>query len=237
LLAVLSQQITITAIPRYEFWDAAKGSGGYREIRGHNLSRIVVERLSVDEQERLAWDCAKVLSEIHSCAIDRVPIELACGEAKELLRIADLKRLLALEQPYSREECAVILDACTHMSEFLVGKRYEKVILHGDLHCDNVIFDDRSKRLAGLIDFSDAIVGPAIFDLVGFYRASTSLAENVQRHYAAIMGLDAEQLLADCRALALVKYGRDALCNRHATEPHGIRRLARSGYVMRSLLD
>ncbi|WP_404451522.1 aminoglycoside phosphotransferase family protein [Virgibacillus necropolis] len=46
---------------------------------------------------------------------------------------------------------------------------YPKTVIHGDLSSSNIIFDEKSKNINGIIDFTDAQIGDPAFDFAGFY--------------------------------------------------------------------
>lgn len=236
-LKSLGEHIKTTTVPHYQFWDQSKGAGGYREIVGHNLSRALMRTLTIDEKNDLAQATAQALCELHRYPLEKITVDLVDAADDELESLAHLKQLMLTHRLFREGEYATINDAIARVETMLTSSERKNVMLHGDLHCDNVIYNQEKKCLAGIIDFSDAMRGIPPFDLVGFYRASPTLAEDVQRHYADLMGMDKDQLVADCRALALVKYSRDVLMNRQDHDEKARRRFARSGFVVMALLE
>lgn len=72
-------------------------------------------------------------------------------------------------------------------SEFLGDystRFYPKTIIHGDLSSSNIIFDEESNRINGIIDFTDAQIGDPAFDFAGFYwRFGPEFTKEVLSNY------------------------------------------------------
>lgn len=232
LLAVLSRRMRATSIPNYTFWDESRGAGAYKEIAGHSLSRFYFQRFSEADQAQLADSCALALSEIHATSLEEIPVRLDMVSRERKIDFDDLKKALLDKTIFSTEELEKISCALLRVEKFLGESRFTSVLLHGDLHCENVIVDGKEKKLSGIIDFSDAIIGPAVLDLVGFYRMGIPFAERLQEKYADAMKMDFLELRAICRAWAMVSFARVVVGHTHADSPRHIRRLTRAGQVM-----
>lgn len=235
LLGLLSSQVSCIDIPHYIYWHHDLGAGIYKAIAGDPLSFKIYNNLTPSEREQLALDIAKALSEIHTTPLEVLSLDSASKIASE--RLDFLESLLPTQNLFSVAECEKIYKAIKQVRFMLDPQSSNQVLLHADLHCENVLFNNRTKCLSGIIDFSDVRMGPAFFDFSGFYRISGQLAERIEQEYAAIMGLNVEQFSCACANWALVQQASAALLNQEAQTYRYIRRLIRAGQALGYLLE
>lgn len=235
LLQSLHARMTATRIPLYVLFDQNTGAGAYREIPGKPFSRRELQQLRPEERTQLAIDLGKSIGEIHSLPIEEasmLPV-LATHKKYDFDKVASL---INSANPFSTIDRQKIQDALDTVREML-SRPESWVVLHGDLHEDNIIFNNKKKCLAGVIDFSEAKLGPAAVDFGGFYRLNGQFTETLQREYASRRGIDEQQFISECRAWAIVQHSTAAFENQHAQTPLERRRLARAGFALRYLLN
>jgi N-acetylmuramate 1-kinase len=89
----------------------------------------------------------------------------------------------------------------------LIAHQQPGVTVLRDYHAENImLLDGQPGAPQGLIDFQDALVGHAAYDLVSLLQdARRDVSENLETamlvHYAACANIDAEQFLADYAVL------------------------------------
>lgn len=67
--------------------------------------------------------------------------------------------------------------------ETLRQSTFDPVLVHGDLTRGNILVDPSKLMLAGIIDWSEAMVGDSALDLAGVFDVDPSLGEQVLRRY------------------------------------------------------
>lgn len=202
LLSELRYCVKSTHIPVYNFWDHEHGVGGYHEIKGIALSYKFYNSLSAAQKDLLARDLALSISEIHSLAKEKVPLNNCLSEIREYMNLVNssLERHSIFAQPAVKK----IKEALLIIEQRIYARNAITVVIHSDLHCDNIIVDPSSKVLSGIIDFSDARIGPAVVDFSNLYRVNPQLAENAAAIYAHQKKLDERAFLEELRAWSLV---------------------------------
>ncbi|MGI9034678.1 MAG: phosphotransferase family protein [Pyrinomonadaceae bacterium] len=129
--------------------------------------------LALDEQSRArcAGQVAQFLNQIHSINIDlaqscRVPFNDYKAQYSGLPKLA-------------RENLSAFLSAPDFKFIEKVVARYlasgdaesfRPTLLHGDLSPNHVLFDEKTNRVSGIIDFGDMMIGDAAWDLIWIYE-------------------------------------------------------------------
>jgi hypothetical protein len=234
LLEELSKKVKSTSIPHYTFWDHKTGIGGYQEIPGIALSKLF-NKFNDSQKMDLAHDLARALSEIHSVSVKKNSFlqnhEPTAHEFFRRLRVA-----LSYPSIFSHEESRMLNIALQKAEIFMKTPIFSPVVLHSDLHADNIIIDSKKNHLNGIIDFSDARIGAPIVDFCKIYRVSPSLAENAARKYAQIRNLDESLFLQGCRAWACVWHAAQVAHNQNSDSFQTRKRLIRAARVLKYLL-
>lgn len=138
----------------------------------------------------MAEDLGLVLTRRHRIDPNRIPPTPADWEHEpwsawrtELVDVADTVRPLLVEDLLSRAE------------PYLAGAIPEppqdgpRRFMHNDICPDHVLVDRHTGRLAGLIDFTDAMVGDPLHDFVGLVPiGGRSFVDKVLAHYGLPLG-------------------------------------------------
>ena len=187
LLPNLSPAVHV-AIPNIVYfgrrWASGRAFVGYRKIQGVELTRERLQALEPPERERCASDLAGFLRELHSFSVEearslgapecdypfcRTEEGVVEGAASHLYR-RELRRLLGY--PTLGEEARRY---CERLVEQLLdggrGRDLPHTLVHGDLSQDHVLLDPQTGRVAGVIDFSDAIITTPALDFMYLYHA------------------------------------------------------------------
>jgi aminoglycoside 2''-phosphotransferase len=163
LLPELRKYVTLT-IPYPEF--LAHGLVGYRLIPGEPLTKELFRKVCSPKVIRnLAHQLGEFLSELHSFPPKRA-IELGVPHVSDQKLWADFyeeiqRKVFPLLSPNEREWTEHLFES------FLSDERnfsFKPVLLHGDLCSDHILFDQKSKRITGIIDFGDVRIGDSAYD-------------------------------------------------------------------------
>lgn len=236
LLKELSKYVKSTQIPAYNFWDYEAGVGGYEEIKGIALSYKFYNNLMMREKSLLAHDLALAISEIHSLPIKNTPfLKISTPEAREYIKVAG--SLLGPQGIFSQKHAKKIQQAIKVTQGLMSKPDSALVVVHSDLHCDNIIVNPKAKKLSGLIDFSDARIGFAAIDFANLYRVSPQLAEEAAGIYANTKNIDAHDFIAECRAWSTVWQAACISRNYYAKTLREQKRVIRAGRAINYLLE
>lgn len=235
LLNVLKNQITHTKIPDYNYWLQEKGMGAYKAISGIPLSQVQYMTFNEEQKKELARVLAQTIHEIHSTPEQHQGDCLAIKTKEYLNIIKKLKSYLRENTTFNKEELAQLKDDVNNLNDAVLMKKYAPVLIHGDLHCDNILIDSNKKELSGLIDFSEAKIALPFIDFFSFYRIDKDLAERIIIDYAKLQGLNVADFKYTCEAWSRIHHAKMVIENTRATQPLNIRRLARAGAALRRL--
>lgn len=142
----------------------------HRLIAGESLTRTRFDRLDARHQTACSESVGGFLARLHHSRLDRAR---ACGVATMDYKvhfgaIADVmeQHLAGHLDPSDRAYVRSMLQA------FLAdeaGHLRSNALLHADLSPSHVLWDAGRGKVAGIIDFSDMIIGDAAQDLAGLY--------------------------------------------------------------------
>lgn len=235
LLKELNNYVKSTQIPVYKFWDHENGVGGYEEIKGVALSYRFYNNLSAEEKTRLARDLGFALHEIHCLPLKSASFLNNCiPEAKEYIKMAE--SALGSHGIFSYHEVSQIRQAIGVIKQSIYKSDPALVVLHSDLHCDNILVDPQAKKLSGLIDFSDSRIGFAVIDFANLYRVSPQLAEEAARVYARTKNISAHDFITECRAWSVVWQAAGVAKNYQGKTLREEKRVIRAGRALNFLL-
>lgn len=144
-------------------------------IQGSRLTYKEYGLLSRQEQEALAYDEAAFLRELHSLQVDEAePFFLSAQQDKRRQYELDYERL-----------CRILTEAgeMTQKLKSKIGNMYARIfqtgflfqytpcLTHNDFSAGNMVFQD--KRLRGVIDFGDFVIGDPDNDFLYLLDSST----------------------------------------------------------------
>jgi aminoglycoside phosphotransferase (APT) family kinase protein len=138
----------------------------YRLLEGEPLSDAALAALAPRARERTLDELAALLGAIHSFPLARsraagVSFERHAGAYHEAQR--GLER--QLHDILGPGELAAIARQRGAFEHLQAGREQSAVLLHADIKPDHLLHDPASGRLTGLIDWGDASLGHADFDL------------------------------------------------------------------------
>lgn len=160
-------------VPQYEYIaldNEQRGFSGYKCIPGRRFSEGVIKSLSLEERETAQSDLKQFFQEVHEVPLDLM--EYAGVRENTIRRRAERARdesLPAIAEFLTPEEVAHFNKM---IEDFLSEERnfsYKKTFLHGDVNPSNVRFDEKKRRIAGVIDWGNMTIDDPLFDFVRPY--------------------------------------------------------------------
>jgi aminoglycoside 2''-phosphotransferase len=158
---------------------------GYRMIVGMPLRPSVLQAVPAAVRTTVAQQMAAFLQALHT-----FPVETARRAAPELRRFSRAvfaQEYAVIEQvifpllnPDEREWIAVLFAGAADD----VLWDFEPAIVHNDLSSSHILFDPNARRVAGVIDFGDIMLGDPAIDFVGLLEHGEAFVEAVLRSYA-----------------------------------------------------
>lgn len=186
---------------------------GYRRIAGAPAIGLDPSELGVQDIARLGH----FLASLHGTPLDLARLsgvpEQPLGAVLDELRedaIGDLEqvRKVAPDAPY--DQWRELLGATPTVSETAA------VLAHNDLAAEHILFDAKTKRVTGVIDWSDVAITAPEADFAGFWHwGGEALATAVLRAYESAGGrlddggLEAARYLGACRGAMDVAFGME----------------------------
>lgn len=228
LLARLQRQGGV-ATPRYDHVDPDGRFAGYRLIDGAALTRQRFARLAMPDRYVVLRDIAQFLTTLHGIAPDDVapaadwPIDWTAAAYADRA-LAERQPLIARRFPMLAEPLAAF---CRRYRQDAPPR---SVIVHGDLVEEHLLLDERTRKLAGIIDFGDVALGDPAQDFLGLW----AYGRDAVAHCAGLYGADDPGLLDRSRR-HFIRYRIDRLFEQVTRRPRGAG-TARQALVLRALL-
>jgi len=185
-------------VPKPEF--IGGGIYGYEKLPGVILTPKRYRNLEAVAKQRVAQDLAAFLQVLHRLKLS-VPVEDLELDYREKF-LEDLADLRDFSYPLLADEERGYVEAV--FSEVLADPQffdYEPVLCHQDLSADHLLYDEKSQRLCGVIDFGDVAWTDPAYD---FHYLLEDSEEEYGKEFglqvlAAYGGLDVGKVLNKCR--------------------------------------
>ena len=173
-----------TKIPIVEYYES--GFLIYKKIPGVELTNEIYEGLSKKQKDKLAYDIAFFLYELHnSLSIDDAK---TIGLTKNNWPWPSEK---LIQQAFLIEDAELKKIFQTFIKTYSYLRKEDKVTLvHNDMILRNIIIDARAGLLSGVIDFTDAALDALYIDLRLNYMSIPDLNESIAKNYATIQPPD-----------------------------------------------
>ncbi len=140
----------------------------YPYLAGQPFTRKTLLGLDADSRAACAEALGQFLAVLHSTSLDRLAAEIPATPApvrrEDWLEIRERARrkVYPLLLRYQVEWAEDLFASALERDEFF---DYPPALIHGDLACYHILFDPRSARLSGVIDFGVAGTGDPALDL------------------------------------------------------------------------
>jgi aminoglycoside 2''-phosphotransferase len=175
---------TVIKVPDYEMVSRNKDFGGYKMIRGSDLTVEQFLALTPEIRSKLAKQLGEFLSILHG-----LPTDIFSANALQPLDIRDPAYYARRFKNKRRPEIAPAISA-----ELLndIDNFYEKFssmeslaykITQGDLQSDHILLAPSKDTIAGIIDFTDAAVWDPARDFAFFWGYGEDIVNEIYANY------------------------------------------------------
>jgi len=172
-------------IPYYQFVGVRTVFVGYRKICGEPLSRELYLTFSHEERQAIADTLALFLDQLHKNV--NVNETITLGYEPRRISLYWIEESIRGTLSSSDVE-HMILEAIAYLKEY-VDEKHEDVFLHNDLHGENLALNLKEKRITGIFDFSDAVIGNYAVDFRRFFDIHEDLAFRISASYSKMRGV------------------------------------------------
>lgn len=197
LLKVLENKISI-AIPQVAYYFPQSYCFGYRKIKGVSLVKELYHSLN-DAQKKQLWnDLARFMVKLEKSISIADARKIGLLNANWPMKSLDLKKKLAHLEGALKTTFNKFIDRYT-----LLEKDAELVaVMHNDLHADNILIDDKTGKLIGIIDFGSTAIGSIYHEFRYLHLIDLSLVAQVVEAYSKMSGtqLNMQDAYAYCLA-------------------------------------
>lgn len=185
LLAQLNGRLGV-AIPQIDLFSELPVFMTYKAIDGMVASRDVVSTLNSERRARFGATLGAFMARLHGEAIGQYDF-LPDDYGEELLRqLRDNMTNIGARDPEGR--VGGLLQETLETWEDVRNGNETKVLLHQDLHGQNLICDPDTGDLIGVLDFTLAWIGDPLWDFPEVYRCGADILEHTIAEYSAASG-------------------------------------------------
>ena len=205
-LQLLSALKPLTAIEVPDYSRVGPDFGGYPMIQGRGLTAPLFGRMARADQERLVTDLAVFLRTLHSLSPDLLRGGDGAIRTDEGWAATDARSYRERRRPKLTEALdpglIVRLDAA---HERYVNVDWQRTaVIHGDFREAHLLLTHDADRMAGIIDFGDAVHGDPAYDFTFFWGLADWAAPFALAAYGPVA--DPEGVLARSR-WSFIRYG------------------------------
>lgn len=155
----------------------------YKKIPGTELTADFYHHLNAHEKEDLAHDIAYFLYELHN-SLDTFQCQQLGLHATGWPWDADT---LQQERVYLDDLVLIdIFDQFVQQYKQFKESVATTTLIHNDMIVRNIIVDETTKKLSGIIDFTDVALDDPQLDLRLNYTSIPSLSESIAHHYGKL---------------------------------------------------
>ncbi len=140
---------------------------GYAKLPGQPLYREMLESVRGEENvQRLAEQLGGFLWALHTLRVEKVfdfPLPIVAERETWARMYAEVRaKLFPLMRPDAREAVAAHFE--THLDQ-PGAFAYTLALIHGDFGASNILYDAKTRRISGIIDWSSAGLGDPAVDI------------------------------------------------------------------------
>ncbi|WP_242142535.1 MULTISPECIES: aminoglycoside phosphotransferase family protein [unclassified Bacillus cereus group] len=194
LCSLLAKSLHDIEIPNYHLLysnesDAVPACSYYTFIHGKPLTPQMIANLTIQEREKVMMQIARFLATLHTISMEHA-IQLGFKMEKTITYWKQLQIKLNgyLSHLLTRFEKEAF-DKFFHQF-FTLLHRYDlqHTMIHADFTHHHILFDEKHKKVSGIIDFGDTQIGDPAFDFAGLYHDFGSIfTEDVYKKYCALI--------------------------------------------------
>lgn len=181
ILPILNKHITLS-IPNFKYIPKDKTFGGYEYVAGEPLRDGVFKSLTQNEKILCAKQIAKFLNELHS-----FPVAIAKRNGVDLSWTEQDAREYYLNQAKTVKKALSKPDG-ELLEEILksLNTKFRKVklcVVHQDFTDDHILFDTKTKKINGIIDFGDIQISDPAIDFSKMWYYGEDFLNLVLKYY------------------------------------------------------
>lgn len=197
LLKALKNKISL-AVPQIAYYFPQSYCFGYRKIKGVPLIKELYQSLNDSQKNQLGNDLAQFMVELEKSISLADARKIGLPNADWPMASIDLKKKLTHLDGMLKTIFDSTIDRYT-----LLEKDVELVaVVHNDLHGDNILVDDKTGTLTGIIDFGSTAIGCIYHEFRYLHLIDLSLVAQVVEAYSKLSGtqLNAQDAYVYCLA-------------------------------------
>lgn len=176
------RNIIFLEIPHYQYFGVHTAFVGYPKIKGGVLSERIYLNLPIEIRQEVAESLALFFTELHHAV--KLEDALQWGYREYHLPLQWIERdFLGTLSSIEIEE--MVKEALNYAMQHPF-KNTNPVLLHNDLHGENLAFDVNSQEVVGVFDFSDAAIGDYSVDFGKLFTIHQDLAFRTSEIYASV---------------------------------------------------
>ena len=185
ILGILKNKISLQ-IPKIEFLGKSLTYMGYPKIQGGSLTTEIFDSLNSEQKEKLTFDLANFLREIHA--------SISPDEARKIGVVNEdlpsYSRSIKSVLPNKIKDKPVLdfMESTIEEYDGMIQEKVESVFLYNDLHTENMAFDATAKKLNGVFDFGDIMIGDVNIDFYPLYKFDPYFMKAVAEKYQELTG-------------------------------------------------
>ncbi len=223
-VSVVAQHVSVAVPePRWTGLDQGLETAflGHGLIPGDALTVELFGSLDEPAQKRIAAQIGQFLRELHSIPVDLLPATVPQADSPEQWRSFSEQvrhKLSPLLSPSGRTRLERDVEDTVRS---LIELKFEPTLRHGDFGPDNILFDEKTQPVTGIIDFGSLATGDPAIDLAGLLspvNLGDDFAALLRPSYPAI-----DDQLARANAYIRTFPLQEALLGVEADEPEAIR--------------
>lgn len=188
ILALLRDKADV-ALPHYDY--LAEDVASYQRLPGRTLARNLLLRLPDSDQEAIAEQLAEFLRTMH----ETTTAELEAYQIGPSDTVRTREDWLNL---YERVHEQLFPYLMAHAKEWVYNHfswvidnpyfmEHRPVLMHGDISCYHILFDDERRRISGMIDLGTAGLGDPAADFgCVIYQYGETFLKRMSRYYPDI---------------------------------------------------
>lgn len=170
LLLPAIQNLLNLAIPTFEYISNTNIFAGYKKLEGSFFNKEFFIYLSGTEQEIILKQIADFLLTMHHLDLKELQhVALEEINYKENYEAGFMEVQEIIYPSLSTDFQQIITDSYNSYLNNRKNFTYKKSLLHNDISCNHILYNEPKKVLTGIIDFGDIAIGDPDYDLMYLY--------------------------------------------------------------------
>jgi len=183
ILPKLNKKISLP-IPNYQYIPKDKSFVGYNFISGTPLSTQYFKKLTPAQKTNIAKQIAVFLSELHSFPLQAVK---KCGAteawSEKDARNYYLKQVETVYKKLSTKDGETLKNIFRKYCNATIKDDFKKALIHQDLTEEHILIDKNTKKVCGIIDFSDSQIADPAIDFSKLWEYDENFVNKVLDNY------------------------------------------------------